>query len=460
MDSIGQERAEVWVPFADQRPKESAGALAVGAVEVERAGAQEAVGVGDPELEAGAGLERAAAPELRLTVAVGPQQHEVDEVGHVEPGADPLIAVPVGAGALPGVEVGRLRGADDKIVGHVVVAHDCPVVVARSTQVVGEEALREEFPAVVLPPVGPVDVHVHEAAMGIEAAHVEKAVLDEAAGHVEAALGHVVRAGSQVELVEGADRSRPVVETVEQWRSDGVVAVSVAAFDPEAALVERGPGVAEARETAVDVHRRPTVGPEDLEGPRLLLVIGLPGQRQCDGGDRSQAGSESCGQRGILGDRAVHRRRGDHTLDEHEGARLHRGGPGAGADRTGADGHRSRHIEAVGVDEARLGPVSRIEDGRTGIGGGEQQAEGTLVESPVVAPVGLADPALVGCSHVRAARRRVEHPPIAGQITAVGEVIAERGIVHPLQRFARGGRRDEQQGAAGPGQPEAHVQVA
>ena len=82
------------------------------------------------------------------------------------------------------------------------------------------------------------------------------------------------------------------------------------------------------------------------------------------------------------------------------------------------------------------------------------------MKSPLVAPVGLADPTLVGCSHVRAARRRVEHPPIAGQIPAVGEVIAKGGVVHPLQRFARGGGRDEQQGAAGPGQPEAHVQVA
>jgi hypothetical protein len=35
---------------------------------------------------------------------------------------------------------------------------------------------------------------------------------------------------------------------------------------------------------------------------------------------------------------------------------------------------------------------------------------------------------LVGCSHFRAARRRVEHPPIAGQIAAVGEVIAERPL--------------------------------
>ena len=429
VDAVGEEDLEVRVAFGEEGAEEAAGAAVGGGVEVEGGGAEEAVGIGQPELEAGAGVDRAGAAVLGLRVPVEPDEHEVDEVGDVEAALDGEVGAAVGADAFPGGAVFGIRGAVDEIIAGIVVAADDQVVVIRPAEVAGEEVVVEAFVGVVLAPVGAVDVDVDEAAVGVEAAHFEHGVLDEAAGHGEAAFDHVVVAGGEVEGVDFVEGGHAAVEAAEERGFEAVGAVFRAEADAVAFLGELGVGAAEAGEAGIDLERRRAVGEEDFDrGGAFQVVVGQDRDAEADGGDGAEAAAEAGGER-ALGVGGVHEGRAHDAVAEEvavggDGRRVVAGAAGGGADAA-VGGDRDR----AGVGERGFGAVERVEDLRGGVGVAEDEGEGVVVEAAGVAEGGRGEPAGEGVGQVVGAGAGREEGEAAIEGAAVGEVVGLGRVV-------------------------------
>ena len=195
VDAVGQQGLEIRVPFGDQRAEKPARAGIGGAVERECGSAEESIGVRQPELEAGARLDRPGAAVLAFRVAVEPDKHEIDELGNIQAVLDGGVGAAVGAHRFPQLAIRRFRGSRGEVIAEVVVSKDSHVILRLAAEVIREERIVEPLVGVVLSPIGSVHIEMHISSVGIEAAHLQHRVLHEAIGHVEATVHHVVIAG-------------------------------------------------------------------------------------------------------------------------------------------------------------------------------------------------------------------------------------------------------------------------